>query len=424
MKSSRYNIYHMQDDKFYIYHQLSSALIQVDKNLFESLRQSDIAQIETDTIEQLRKMALICDTSVEESDLIVAMNKKARYANQAVRMTIMPTMNCNFNCWYCYESHEKKVMTQENIATTIAFAKNIIEQQRPRQFIIDWFGGESLMCFKKHVYTISKEIKKACEQNGISFKNIITTNGYYITPDMITLFNEIELNTFQITLDGAKEFHNKTRFMEKDRNSYDRICRNIELLCAGIKRPSLTLRLNYTKENISTIDDIIETFPKEIRPLITISMQVVWQQKHEMEKEIKLICQKEKLFKAAGYIIKDSFCAHTHSALSCYAENMQQYVINYDMNVYKCTARDFNDKRFSIGHITADGVFIPTPLYYKYYATPSAFENEICLKCELLPSCKSACIQKRIEGMQVACRKEFIESNVKNKVHTLVNRLK
>lgn len=422
MKSSRYNIYYSQDGKYYVFHQLSSALIQTDKALFENLRQSQLTKIETDTLEKLKRMSLICDESTEESDKIVAIHKNARYDNPVVRMTVMPTMNCNFKCWYCYENHEKKVMTQENIAATIAFAQKIIEQQHPQQFIIDWFGGEPLMCFKKHVYRISKEIKKMCEQNNVTFRNITTTNGYYITPDMIPLLNEIELKTFQITLDGEKEIHNKTRFMKTDRNSYDRICKNIELLCYGVKDLDLTVRINYTQENINTIDRIIDTFPAEIRPLINISMQMVWQQKKEMEKYADLISQKEKLFKAAGYATWDSFSAHTYSPLSCYAENMRQYVINYDMNVYKCTARDFSEKQFSIGHINTEGDFIPTPLYYKYYATPSAFENEKCLKCELLPSCKSVCIQKKIEGSREICEKSFIEANVRHKIYTMVNK--
>lgn len=37
----------------------------------------------------------------------------------------------------------------------------------------------------------------------------------------------------------------------------------------------------------------------------------------------------------------------TKRTTSCYTENKDQYVINYDLSVYKCTARDF-DHKYSI----------------------------------------------------------------------------
>ena len=57
-------------------------------------------------------------------------------------------------------------------------------------------------------------------------------------------------------------------------------------------------------------------------------------------------------------------------------DNMEQFVINYDMKVYKCTARDFTEK-YCVGKITEEGKFVPNELYYKYYIASSPF---ICNK--------------------------------------------
>ena len=61
---------------------------------------------------------------------------------------------------------------------------------------------------------------------------------------------------------------------------------------------------------------------------------------------------------------------HSHDirrrCVSCYTENIDQYVINYDLSVYKCTARDF-DSSHCIGKIRrTDGHFLPNGLYYKF----------------------------------------------------------
>lgn len=80
---------------------------------------------------------------------------------------------------------------------------------------------------------------------------------------------------------------------------------------------------------------------------------------------------------------------------------MEQFVINYNLDVYKCTARDYNGK-YCIGKINADGKFLPNNMYYKYYTTQSPFLRKECMECELLPSCffSIACIQKRSKDIR------------------------
>lgn len=420
MKNSLYNIFYRQANCFYVYNQVSSALIQIDKELWRNLPQNNFEDINNYTITKLKKMGFVCDKSLEESDVIVAKNKYNRYSNNTIRMTIMPTMSCNFRCWYCYETHETGVMSKENVQSIIRFAENTIKENRPKAFILDWFGGEPLMCFKNHVYIISKEIKQLCMDNNVRFKNMITTNGYYITEEIVEQLKEISLTNYQITLDGAKQFHNITRFSNNENNSFDKIVKNMILLCENIPNINMTLRINYTKDNLNTVEEIIDSFPNHIRPKINVTMQVVWQQKKELSNSIKLVEEKFNLFKNAGFKVnRDTY--HSYSTMACYIENMQQYVINYDMYVYKCTARDFSNRTFSIGLINNNGKFIPSPFYYKYYASRTGFENEQCLKCEYLPSCKSICIQKVLENNKLECNKERIREALIYRIKNMIN---
>ena len=118
---------------------------------------------------------------------------------------------------------------------------------------------------------------------------------------------------------------------------------------------------------------------------------------------------------AKGYIVEatDSIrrCA------TCYTDNMEQFVVNYDLHVYKCTARDFND-RYSIGVIADDGTFKPNDLFYKYYVQQSSFLCDECLGCNLLPCCMNAnsCLQKAIEGNVQQCEKDEIEMNLRKSI--------
>ena len=97
--------------------------------------------------------------------------------------------------------------------------------------MVDWFGGEPLLCFDNIIYPFSKKVKKWCAENDVIFYQSITTNASLIDDKMVDRMNEIGLNQFQITLDGGKEDHNEVRKSKAMPNSYDVIVKNIHSLC-------------------------------------------------------------------------------------------------------------------------------------------------------------------------------------------------
>lgn len=110
------------------------------------------------------------------------------------------------------------------------------------------------MYFQEVVYPISKKVQEICANNNVAFRNTITTNGYLVNSSMIEKLKEIQLTSFQITLDGGKRFHNKTRFSKDVHNSYEVITSNIIALCRAIPNIDMTVRINYTPKNMESID--------------------------------------------------------------------------------------------------------------------------------------------------------------------------
>ena len=49
-----------------------------------------------------------------------AINKKDYY------MVILPTLNCNFKCWYCIQDHIPSLMTEEVISLVKRHIKYVI----------------------------------------------------------------------------------------------------------------------------------------------------------------------------------------------------------------------------------------------------------------------------------------------------------
>ena len=419
MKLSRYTLFFSDQGKNYIYHQASNALLKVDEELYDVLKGGNLQVLSEDVWNTLEQSGFLIKDSIDETCSIRYGNLIGRYNSKLMRITILPTLSCNFRCWYCYEQHKVSIMTESGAKSVLGFIKSEILKKHLEHVVLDWFGGEPLLRFSQVIYPLSKELKTWCRQNNVNFSNIITTNGSLINEDMAVKMNEIGLRQFQITLDGDKDHHNKVRFSSTMKNSYDVIVSNIHTLCRTVEDPNIELRINYTTDNIDTAKSILYSFDADIRQFIHIFPQIVWQESGKRDVlSYKEIALKNKALEE-GYSVDQN--VHAHRCSGCYVENMEQFVVNYDLNVYKCTARDYNGK-YSVGRISEDGQFVPNELYYKYYTTPSPFLRKECLECEFLPSClfSIACIQKTIEGYTPKCNKDlvktFVYTIIKNKI--------
>jgi len=411
MKLSRYTVFHSDGSKIYLYHQLSRELLCIDQELADVLKSDDFSTLPTELANYLHSVHILVDNDLEESDIIRTANIRSRFQSKILRVTIMPTLNCNFHCWYCYEQHFESVLSSENVTALLTFIKAEALSKNKEMILLDWFGGEPLLHFDDIIYPITKELNAWGKENDVRIFSIITTNGSLINEDMVEKMREIELNQFQITLDGGRTFHNKTRYNSLMKDSYSVIINNIHLLYTLNPNAFVELRINYTPQNVISLSSILDDIAIELRPKILLSPHIVWQtaaKQEEMQTEL------DDFFSLAhekGFYTKNDEVRSR--CTSCYVDNADQYVINYDLTVYKCTARDFN-KQFAIGEISEKGNFIPNALYYKYLLTEPSFVNKECLSCDVLPVCLNSnlCLQKKIEGVTLPCAKEKVKQSL------------
>lgn len=221
-------------------------------------------------------------------------------------------------------------------------------------------------------------------------------------------------------MDGSKPYHNKTRFTPADKNTYDTIVKNIQQLVQLNEKANVTVRINYTPENVADIDKIADSFSPSVRERLRIMPQIVWQYKRDINPVDDTIHGKLSIFSEKGYRAENVYLK-VPNGLTCYADNMLQYVVNYDGNVFKCTARNFKDLTGSIGKINKDGKFIPSSAFYNYY-TASYFENDKCMECRYLPSCYGMCIQKKVEKAMASCPKDDIALTLQNQLKLIIRK--
>lgn len=83
----------------------------------------------------------------------------------------------------------------------------------------------------------------------------------------------------------------------------------------------------------------------------------------------------------------------------CYADKRNSAVINYNGDIYKCTARDFKREN-RLGYITEEGQLIWENNSLENRMN-SKFKNKPCLLCSILPICNGGCTQHALEHLQI-----------------------
>jgi len=135
----------------------------------------------------------------------------------------------------------------------------------------------------------------------------------------------------------------------------------------------------------------------------------IWQVNAKDKSMNSILKKKKKIFECNGFTIVNSNLSDINKGYKCYADKWFQAVINYNGNVYKCTARDFDESN-SCGYLQDNGVikWYPEKIIERF--SRASFENQICLKCKILPLCMGTCSQTMIENQH----QKSVKSCLKN----------
>ena len=92
---------------------------------------------------------------------------------------------------------------------------------------------------------------------------------------------------------------------------------------------------------------------------------------------------------------------------SCYADKKNHATINYNGDLFKCTARDFETKNRE-GFLDENGNLVWNEKYD--VRLNSKFKNKPCLDCRILPICNGGCSQQALEHIGIDyCVNDFDE---------------
>lgn len=397
MKPIIYNNSFGYNGKFILYNSFSDNFLILERELFVLFKEivignksDELKKIHSEFYSDLKAKGFLVYKDIKESELCLKKLNEIDNREDIYHLIVNPTINCNFSCWYCYETHIKHSRIDNNTKNNILkYVENIVQDNNIKYFLLSWFGGEPLLQFKNVVRPMLEEIFNICENKRIKFSCNITTNGLLIDDEVINIGKEYNINNFQITLDGHRDRHNEVRYVSKDKGSYDKIVSNIKLLLKnGI---NVMVRINCSKETFTGLENIMEDFSDvddKMKQYLIFSFYKVWQVEEKLEDEIHEFI---KMFKKKGYKVSSSV---GNMEWSCYADKKNHATINYNGDVFKCTARDFSEKNRE-GVLTDEGTIIWNGKYNKRFE--NKHKNKSCLECSILPMCKGGCSQHTMD---------------------------
>jgi uncharacterized protein len=394
MKLSKYTYIIEKGEKTYWYNGISHCYFILEKKIGVKLNlmmKNDLSILQEKSPQfynRLKENDFIVDDSINEIDII-----KEKY-NQTVEkkiyyLIILPTLNCNFKCWYCVQDHIESVMNDATISKVKKHIEKMIRDEEITSLHIEWFGGEPFLFFKEVIKPISEYAIRLCENFHIPFTNTSTTNGYYLRQSIHKELVNLNFSRFQITLDGKRSLHNTIKTAENGTSAFDITLSNINNLLSLSSNIRIQLRINYTEQTLDY--DIIEQINSIIEPtnrhLVIVIFKKVWQENADKKRAERIndIVQK---FREAGYN-----CSSTdlvRNFIPCYTERKWYNAINYNGDIHKCTASNLLYSDTPPGKLKEDGSILWQEHFLSDFHVPR-FENN-CVECKYLPICMGPCV--------------------------------
>ena len=181
--------------------------------------------------DRLIAAGIVVPEGFDERAALFDLRRRALDTPDALLLTLAPTIQCNFRCTYCFETHRQEVMTPAIEGDLVRFIAHRAEGVRA--ITTTWFGGEPLLRLDtlERVQRFTNELGEA---RGITIVRSIITNGYFLTADVVQRLQALgDWEMVQVTVDGPPQVHDSRRMLVGGGGTWNRIIDNCRLALDG-----------------------------------------------------------------------------------------------------------------------------------------------------------------------------------------------
>ena len=402
MKKSKYNETvllplphpHPGERKWLLYNFFTERFLTLsdeEKALFDAF---PAAELKGAFRERLEKDGFLTDTDETELLRQRTLKNMRRPESRHVKLTLCPTMDCNFACPYCIETGQKfkGKMSAETVENTVKFAKKLMDAAEAEKLFITWYGGEPLLAMDEIEY-LSGRFGALCAARNAKYSAGILTNGYLLDARAMLRLSRCGVNYYRVTVDGPAPVHDKRRVLKGGGPTYDRIMKNLEGLLTD---HTIEIRCNVSRSSLGGIEqlardvealkertgnNIILTFAKML-----VCRGVPEELRGDMLTESEfadfILTQRDELWLRNDY----------RSGLPCAACARYDFCIDSRGDICKCSG-SLGQKEHRLANVSE---FPSEEMLFTHPESRSLREkafpaNPECLQCKLLPRCMGAC---------------------------------
>lgn len=344
--------------------------------------------------------------------------KHVRYAyerdivrNNTLVLTLIVTRQCNLRCVYCYENHENLYMTEEIYDRILKYIKNSLENKQYSNVSISLFGGEPFVEYQNVVKFLGN-VKEICTEYHAGYSCNATTNGALLYPERFEVMSELNCNYYQITVDGFAETHDKYRMSADKNGSWNQIMKNLKYMAGTDYNFKVTIRTNFNDEVFERAEEFYKYIKDNFDNRFSVYYEGIKKLGGSNDDNIDILDSKDvsrysiNIAKVLGDLELKNDVSDTMTRpynRVCYASKHQNFLIDYDGTVLKCTLV-LDDDLNKIGFINKDGIMIIDEVKNSNWVAEKIDLDEKCKTCKVLPICFGGrCVNGRVHGYNYEC---------------------
>ncbi|MGD0282458.1 MAG: geopeptide radical SAM maturase [Dissulfurispiraceae bacterium] len=380
------------------------------------LKDIESGSITDEEKETLTNLGFIVNDHASEKSEMLRLIEELNAEDHVFKATAVMNLNCNLGCVYCFEGNRKGnfYMSRETAEAFVEFAINNIRDKHKEELQIVFYGGEPLLSIDLIEY-ISGRLKNFSEENKITYKASIVTNGTLLTRSYAARLQLVGIKDAAITLDGPEYLHNASRPFLSGSGSFKTIVQNIKDVGNIL---SIQLNGNYTGLNYREFPHLLDFLSEqgltpEFLPMVRFG---------PVSRETPDVappnfhggcdCFNEQWVIDASIflgeeIMKRGYAVPKLIPAPCMVQLKDRLYVNYDGAFYKCPGF-IGREDFRVGDVK-------TGLSdYRQSHNLDNWKNEECLNCAYLPLCFGGCRymklvrERNMEGID--CRKPYFDA--------------
>lgn len=395
MKLSRFNMIFEHKNSIYLTNTFSKGILQINDEYRSIFDQNKLDSLTSDDWKLLFEKGFAVEDELDEIGMLRYRSNILKNSKEEMEFVIAPTLSCNFNCSYCFETPRKGVMSNDTQKQVLKFIFEKTNTDENKRIHIIWFGGEPLL-YPEIVIDMNSQIYDYCKNNNKQLQCDVITNGYLLTKELIDKLQKSHINHLQITLDGNKNIHDNRRMLKDGTGTYDTIYENLKSLKDS--PITVTIRINIDKQNINNFEQLEKDIEALNNSNIFCSPALVeTSEKHltDIANDCYFdecgLCEFYKHPNISRYFSHEKGSDFSLRLFFCEAEHFHSYAIDELGNIYKCWNSLGVEK--DVLCTVFDETFNPAILSTFFARDP--FTESRCRDCSYIPICAGGCLMQK-----------------------------